>query len=330
VLNKVTVRVATKSSSWTGSLAKGNETAVQPDGFTLDSLNAVSSLPNTQSLVRPSLRLMDLEFNVASPLMSRVTARQAIAHAIDRTDLLNRTFGSIEPDLVVSQDHLATQSQTSYSASSAAGEYSVPDLASTDRLLKSIGYHQNADGAYVDDSGTPLSLRMAVETGDPWILGVAAQIVAQLRQVGINVVTVPVNGAAGMAEAAASNSYEMALVTRLASPFLTTTAAWYSDGQGAVSSVGTEDWSNFDDPQVDQLFTSAAQDLNPVTGGTVYAQIDDQLWDQMVSLPLFAEPGFEANGVQMANVEYNPSVDGILWNVALWTTLKPGPTDRQS
>lgn len=330
VLNKVTVHVATQSGTWAASLAKGNDTAAQPDDFTLDSLNAVSSLPNTQSLVRPSLRLLDLEFNVTAPLMSRVTARQAIAHAIDRTDLLNRTFGSIEPDLVVSQDHLATQSQTSYSASSAAGEYSVPDLASTDRLLKSIGYHQNADGAYVDDSGTPLSLRMAVETGDPWILGVAAQIVAQLRQVGINVVTVPVNGAAGMAEAAASNSYEMALVTRLASPFLTTTAAWYSDGQGAVSSVGTEDWSNFDDPQVDQLFTSAAQDLNPVTGGTVYAQIDDQLWDQMVSLPLFAEPGFEANGVQMANVEYNPSVDGILWNVALWTTLKPGPTDRQS
>ncbi len=32
-----------------------------------------------------------------------------------------------------------------------------------------------------------------------------------------------------------------------------------------------------------------------------------------------------ANGVQMANVQYNPSVDGILWNVALWTMLKPGP-----
>jgi ABC-type transport system substrate-binding protein len=90
------------------------------------------------------------------------------------------------------------------------------------------------------------------------------------------------------------------------------------------------DWSNFDDPQVDQLFTQAAQALNPVTGGTVYDQIDDQLWDQMVSLPLFAEPGFEANGVQLANVEYNPSIDGILWNLALWTTLKPGPATKPS
>jgi peptide/nickel transport system substrate-binding protein len=330
VLDKVSVNVAAQSSTWSATLAKGNDTAAQPEDFNLDSLNAVSSLPNTQSTVKPSLRLLDLEFNVTSSLMSRVTARQAIAHAIDRTDLLNHTVGSIEPDLVVNQDHLATPSQTSYSQSSAAGEYSVRDLSTTDRFLKSIGYHQSATGAYLDASGNPLSLRMAVETGDPWILGVANQITAQLRQVGIDVVMVPFNGATGMAEAAVDNSYDMALVTRLTSPFLTTTAAWYSDGLGAVGSDGTEDWSNFDDPQVDQLFTSAAQDLNPVTGGAVYAQIDDQLWDQMVGLPLFAEPGLEANGVQLANVEYNPSVDGILWNVALWTTLKPGPADRQA
>ena len=67
-----------------------------------------------------------------------------------------------------------------------------------------------------------------------------------------------------------------------------------------------------------------------MTGGAIYAQIDDQLWDQMVALPLFGEPAFVANGVQMANVQYNPSVDGILWNVALWTTLKPGPADHRA
>ena len=57
----------------------------------------------------------------------------------------------------------------------------------------------------------------------------------------------------------------------------------------------------------------------------VYTQIDDQLWDQMVALPLFGEPGLAANGVQVANATYNPSVDGILWNVALWARLKPAP-----
>jgi ABC-type transport system substrate-binding protein len=230
---------------------------------------------------------------------------------------------------VVNQDHLATPAQTQYAESSAAGEYSTRDLVSTDRLLRSIGFHLNLAGAYVDTTDAPLSLRMAVETGDPWIMGVADEIVAQLRAAGISVTIIPEDGPAALTAASGKDSYDMALVTRVTSPFLTETAAWYSDGQGPTGSTGTLDWSNFDDPQVDQLFAQAAQALNPVTGGTIYAQIDDQLWDQMVSLPLFAEPGLEANGVQVANVTYNPSVDGILWNVALWTTLKPGPS-RQS
>ena len=91
------------------------------------------------------------------------------------------------------------------------------------------------------------------------------------------------------------------------------------------SSTGTQNWSRLDDPQVDQLFIQAARALNPVDGSAIYAQIDDQLWDQMVALPLFGEPGLVANGVQIANVQYNPSIDGILWNVAVWTVLKPGP-----
>ena len=91
-----------------------------------------------------------------------------------------------------------------------------------------------------------------------------------------------------------------------------------------------QNWSRFDDPQVDQLFLQAARELNPVTGTAAYTQIDDQLWDQMVALPLFGEPGLAANGVQVANATYNPSVDGIMWNVALWARLKPAPTTGTS
>ena len=141
-------------------------------------------------------------------------------------------------------------------------------------------------------------------------------------------VTFPVDGTEGMEAASAANSYDMALVTRTSSPFETTTAAWYSDGLGPADSIGTQNWSHLDDPEVDQLFIQAAEALNPVSGGAIYAQIDDQLWDQMVALPLFQEPALVANGVQLANVQYNASGDGIMWNVALWTLLKPGPPNH--
>jgi peptide/nickel transport system substrate-binding protein len=328
ILSRVTVNVAANQSTWTGALAGSNQAVAQPSSFSLQSLDAASSLPNTQSYVRPSLNLLQLEFNVTSPVTMRPAARQAIAHAIDRTALLNRTFGPIDPGLVVNQDHLATASQPDYDQSSAAGEYSTPDLTATRLLFKSVGFHQDPAGNYVDATGKPLTIRLAVETGDPWIDSVAAVISSQLRGAGIAVVTVPVDGAAGMVSAAAADSYDMALVTRVSSPFQSVTAAWFSDALGPADSGGTQDWSKLSDPQVDQLFIQAAQALNPVSGGSIYAQIDDQLWDQMVALPLFEEPALVANGVQISNVQYNASADGLLWNLPLWTTLKPGPTNH--
>jgi peptide/nickel transport system substrate-binding protein len=325
LLDKVTVNVAKSQKAWTGTMAVGDENVANLTSFDLSSLEAVSSFPNAQSSVNPSLDFLELDFNAESPLMSQTSARQAIAHAVSRNDLLNETFGAIDPTLMVDQDHLTVPTQAGYVESSAAGEYSLQDLAATDRLLRSIGYHKDPTGLYVDADGRPLTLRMVVESGDPWIHQVATEMVAELHVVGIGVVASYVDGSQGLQAAVAANSYDMALVTRTASPFETTTSTWYSDGLGLQESAGTQNWSRTSDPQVDQLFLEAAQELNPVVGGTIYGQIDDQLWDQMVALPLFQEPVLVANGVQIANVEYNASTDGILWNSAFWSLLKPRP-----
>jgi peptide/nickel transport system substrate-binding protein len=330
ILARVTVRVAPTQASWAGSLARVNQSVAQPTSFNLQSLNIASSLPNTQSGVYPSLTMYELDFNVESPVTLHPAARQAIAHAINRSDLLAETVGDLDSSLVVNQDHLAVASQSDYSESSAAGEYRSRDLPTTERLLKSLGYHLDASGTYVDASGAPLTIRMAVEMGDPWIQQVATAITTQLHDAGLTVVTVPVDGPAGMTAAAANNSYEIALVSRVFTPYQSVAADWYSEDQGALGVDDQQNWSNFDDPQVDQLFSEAEEALDPVTGESVYGQIDDQLWDQMISLPLFGEPAFQANGVQIGNVQFNASSDGILWNAPQWTTLKPGSTGQSS
>lgn len=323
VLDQVTVSVSTDPSSWTHTLATNSGAVVQASRLDLGALGAISSLPNAQSSIAPSLRFLQLEFNVTAPTTAPMAVRQAIAHAVNRQSLIDQTFGAIDPTLTASNDHLAVNSQPGYTASTASTEYDTVDLGATDRLLKSAGYSKALDGRYVDASGNPLTVRMAVETGDPWVDGVALGIVSQLRQAGITVVTVPVNGRSNLAIAANTGAYDMALVTARSSPFPTATAGWYSNRFGAAGAPGSQNWSNFDDPQVDQLFSEGARQLNPVSGAAYYAQIDDELWDQMVALPLVQEPTIVAHGVQIANVRYNPSDDGLLWNVQFWTTLKP-------
>ena len=330
VLGSVTVSDEQADAGWIGPLTTTATAVSQPGRFTLASLSSMSALPNAESSIHPALTFLSLEFNVKSAVGSHVAARQAVAHAIDRSSLLNRLFGTIDPALEVNQDHLAVAWQTSYSASTAGGEYAQVDLSGTDSLLKTLGYTNTPGTPYADAAGRPFTVRMAVEDGDPWIDEAATGIAAQLRAAGITVVVLSVQGAAGLAAAAATNAYDMALVTRTSGPYQSITQGWYSDGTGRWGANDGQNWSRFEDPQVERLFVQAAQQLNPVTGGDTYTQIDDQLWDQMVALPLFGEPGLEANGVQVANAAYNPSVDGILWNVALWSRLGPAPTSGHS
>ena len=76
VLDKVTVDVARRRAGWTAALGRR-----QPGGrpnrtpSTSARWTVVSSLPNTQSLVRPSLDLLELDFNVTSAVTSGTAVR---------------------------------------------------------------------------------------------------------------------------------------------------------------------------------------------------------------------------------------------------------------
>jgi peptide/nickel transport system substrate-binding protein len=327
-LAKVDVSVAFDPAVWTNVLAGSDQSVVETQQFGLASLNSVTSLPNSHSTVKPSLAFAQLEFNVTSPTMSWVAVREAVAHTVNRKVLLSRTFGAIDPGLVLNQDHLAVASQASYVASSAASAYDTPDPGASDRLLASVGFHRAPNGHYEDVLGRPITIRLVVESGDPWIDKLGQAIVVQLQSAGITVVASEVNGVAGLAAASASGGYDVALVTRTASSFPTATERWYSDGFGPTDTKGSHNWSHFDDPAVDQQFSEASQMLLPEAGAAVDAQIDDQLWDQMVALPLFGEPALVAQGVQVSSVQYNASEDGLFWNLPAWAVLRPKPAKR--
>ncbi len=74
------------------------------------------------------------------------------------------------------------------------------------------------------------------------------------------------------------------------SPYMSQTLAWYTMLLGPAGKNGSLDWTGFSNSQFDQLVETASQQLNPNTAATYYAQADTRLWDEMVSLPLYAEP----------------------------------------
>jgi ABC-type transport system substrate-binding protein len=87
----------------------------------------------------------------------------------------------------------------------------------------------------------------------------------------------------------------------------------------------SQDWGGFDDPAVDALFTQAQQNLSANQAGATYQQIDQDLWQDMPTFPLFAEPNFVAFSASLFGVQDDPGGLGALWQMNEWAPLVGAP-----
>ena len=112
------------------------------------------------------------------------------------------------------------------------------------------------------------------------------------------------------------------------SPYMSQTISWYTNLLGPAGKNGSQNWTGYSSSQFDQLVQTASQQLNPNTAASYYGQADTQLWDEMVSLPLFAEPAALAWSRTIGGVTPTPRSDAILWYAQLWAVRAPESTSN--
>jgi ABC-type transport system substrate-binding protein len=97
------------------------------------------------------------------------------------------------------------------------------------------------------------------------------------------------------------------------------TSAWYTPLQDFPGTTGAQDWSGYALHQGrDPVRSQAASELDPVTAQPLYNQIDQQLWADMVALPLFAEPSALAWSDDTTGVAADPYAPGLLSTLLDW------------
>ena len=112
-----------------------------------------------------------------------------------------------------------------------------------------------------------------------------------------------------------------------------TRARWATSSRRRPTVTGgaqSQDWSGFDDPKIDALFSQAVQDLAPPSAQLIYQQIDQALWTAMPTLPLFAEPTMLVWSSSLSGVDDDPGGLGPLWNVRLWALRSGAPARRST
>jgi peptide/nickel transport system substrate-binding protein len=345
-LSGITVRVADGPSqlgSWVGD---GKIDVAEPSSYNPSFIEAVTGDPGLDSVDALSDTLVQLEFSTTAPVTADIRVRQALAYAVDRQDLVGSVVGWADARIVPAASHLRAQGQQGYPPPPTPGAVASGPTGSTTTtfptpptpsrpfpvtaepteeaaLLTSAGYLQDKSGQWIDGSGKPLTLRVAVDDGDGWATSGGSVIAQQLRSAGIAVTVVPCPTADGAGRELAAGQVDAAVIPFESSPFPTQGIEWYSQVLGPAGTGGSQDWSNLDDPALDQLLVTASEQLNPVKAGPLYSQADAVLWKDMVTLPLFVEPTILVWSDKVAGVAANPSGPGLMWSPESWSRLVP-------
>jgi peptide/nickel transport system substrate-binding protein len=345
-LAKIVVKIASGPSELAQWLSSGKVDVALPSGYDQQYLETVTSQPGLASQSALSTTLLQLEFSTTAPYTASLDIRLAVAHAIDRQQLINELVGWADSTIVPAASHLFTQTQQGYpshkppplqvSEQPSSTTTTVPkssptatpfpagaDLAESARLLAAAGAMRLGRGPWTFLTGTALDLRMAVDAADPWANEVAATLSRQLDAagIGLSVVDAPSAEAAGLE--LAQDRVNMALLPMHSSPYPSQAIAWYTPLLGQPGTGGSQDWSNFDDTAVDTLLEKASQQLNPVDAAPIYTQVDAVLWQQMVALPLFVQPSLLAWSGLIAGVSANPNGPSLLWTAQSWARRVP-------
>ncbi len=313
----------------------------------------MTGLPDTESDVDTSATLLQLD--MASALDARLSPdlRTAIALSINRQELLNQQASWAAPGLAVADSHVYVQGQQAYKPSASAvptttippptsststtvigagGSVNfpltpVPDQAAA--FFTASGLVRTPDSPYYHSAfGVPFTLHLVVDRSDPWAAAAAPMIRDDLVAAGLNTEVASANSAPAAGEALAGGFADLALLPVTFSPYLSQTLAWYTSLLGPPGKNGSENWTGYDNTQFEQLVETAAQQLNPDTAAGYYAQADTQLWDQMVALPLFAEPAALAWNRTIGGVTQEPRGTSLLWYAQLWAVRQPQSTSN--
>ncbi len=321
-LNRITLVAVTDPSTLAHDVSSHQVQVAAPDTFDATLMAELSDLPTAETESPLGTTMLQLEFNVDHTPLNSVAVRQGIAHAIDRVGIVTTVAQPLNPSVWLDNNHLFANVQSAYNDN--ATGYETVDLSAAHALLTEGGLVAGAAGTWTSH-GAPVTLDLTWSSDDPWSAAIGPLVASQLVGAGFTVDTVPVSGSQLTTTVLPTGAFELALVPVQASAYPSQLGGVFSPTVTAGSPGLAQDWSGFDDPAVDALFSQAQGDLSANQATAMYQQIDQDLWQDMPTFPLLAEPDFMAFSASLLGVQPDPGGLGVLWQMDQWAPLVAAP-----
>ena len=287
----------------------------------VDIVSQIEALaPEVESQTSFGLTFEHIDFNLDNTLLADKAVRQAIAHGLDRQGIVDRTVGQFSDEATQLDNRIWLTNQPQYEPH--GEEYAEQDIDAAKAVLEEAGYTEGSDGIYEKD-GQRLSFRISTTGGNALREATEQVIQSQLKEVGIDIVIDNSEGAAVFdrffpeSDNRADQDFDIALFAWVGTPFPSSSAALYQTPE-PPDKVGQNEMG-YTNPEVDELFAEAASSTDQDLVADNLNQVDEILWEDLPTIPLYQKPTYLPFRSSIQGVEDNPGTAGPLWNASDWT-----------
>jgi peptide/nickel transport system substrate-binding protein len=275
----------------------------------LDQVKIVQAIPGVTSQISFGLQYEHLDFNFENPLLADVAVRKAFATGLNIQQIVDRTVKQFSDQATVLGNRVWMNGQPEYQDH--RGSYGNGDLAGAEKLLTDAGYAKGADGIFAK-GGKRLSFNISTTAGNQLRETQEQLIQAQAKEFGIEIKIKNAEADVLFGEWLPEGNFDIGNWAWVLTPFAV------SGNEATFSTGGGNNQGNYSNPKVDKMFKQAIAELDPAKAAELANQIDQILWEDMPTIPLYQKPQLLAFRDSFTGIGENLSSQGPFWNAGSW------------
>ncbi|MGI8665876.1 MAG: ABC transporter family substrate-binding protein [Jatrophihabitans sp.] len=237
----------------------------------------------------PNWRHIDLG---SSGPMADLKVRQAVVLSINRVGDAKTLLGPLDWPATVLDNHIWMNNQAQYK--STCGDFCNQDVAKADTLLTSAGYTKGSNGYYAK-GGKVLDLTFVIPDGVKTSADESALQQKALQTAGIKVTIKSVPSDPFFSEYVLVGKFDLTIFSWIGTQFP------ISSAQSIYTSDGDQNYAKIGTPELDSLYKQAVSELDVNKATQLTYQIDQKIWEEGHSVPLYQRPDLVATKSTLVN-----------------------------
>ena len=307
-LDTVVFRFLPESTTQPAALQNNEVDLIYPQPQ-LDQVQQVKALPDVTSEINFGLSFEHFDFNFKTPGLDDIAVRKAIATGLNIQLLVDRTVKQFSDKAVPLGNRIWLTGQPQYQDH--FGQYGKGDTAGATKLLEDAGYTKGADGVYAK-GGKKLSFRFSTTAGNKLRETQGELFQSQMKDIGVQIKISNVDSTKFFGEWLPNGNFDIANFAWVGTPFA------ISGSRDLYRTGGGGNYGSYASKKVDDLFTQANGETDEAKSAELGNQIDQQLTEDMATIPLYNKPTFIAWRSTFAGIRDNATNEGPFYAANTW------------